>query len=144
MLMETAFLVSERPAGQLPPSADLARVRHMRKCVRAALGYYGLTPMSDDVALVVSELVGNAIVHNVHGPEITVRLQVVGRNLELRVSHTGSCRPALRTPSGDAESGRGLPLVDGIARGRGGSWMVHTSSSLVTVRCSLPLDGAEE
>ncbi|MEU7640469.1 ATP-binding protein [Streptomyces sp. NPDC039016] len=144
ILLNERFEIAERAAaGQSPARAEMARVPQLRRCANAMLRYHGLMPMSDDVALVIGELVGNAIVHNHRGPLVTVQLRVAGRRLIVAVGTSkASGRPVLRQPGPEAEHGRGLRLVDGIAQGRGGRWGVDTAGETLTVWCSLPLDGA--
>ncbi|MCE4947278.1 ATP-binding protein [Streptomyces albulus] len=143
ILLNERFEIAERAAGQSPARAEMARVPQMRRCATAMLRYHGLMPMSDDVALVLGELVGNAIVHSRRGPLVTVQLRVAGRRLIVAVGTSkASGRPVLRHQGLEAEHGRGLRLVDGIAQGRGGRWGVDAASEGVKVWCDLPLDGA--
>ncbi|MFJ6631990.1 ATP-binding protein [Streptomyces sp. NPDC091376] len=89
-----------------PESAGTAR-----RLVRVALAAWGLDDLGDDGALIVSELVSNAVRHvrshsirvTVTRPEATrVRIGVVDRSKRL---------PEPREPYEEDESGRGLVLV---------------------------------
>ncbi|MEU1133101.1 ATP-binding protein [Streptomyces sp. NPDC005900] len=63
----------------------------------------------DDVALVVSELVSNAVQH-AHGG-CRLRVEVSGGRVTVEVYDTSPVRPRVRKPSSVRESGRGLALV---------------------------------
>jgi len=84
----------------------------------------------DDARLVVSELVTNAVVH-AHSP---IELNVFVKNDALRVEVTdfGLDRPHVWA---HATSGRGLPIVEALAR----SWGVVDNGSGKTVWCELSL-----
>jgi anti-sigma regulatory factor (Ser/Thr protein kinase) len=93
-----------------PESAALAR-----KFVRATLLAWGLGHLTDDAALVVSELVGNAVRHS-GLPELRVSVALVEpRRFRVAVSDGSSAAPRPRHPADDSESGRGLFLVEAVA-----------------------------
>lgn len=93
-----------------PESAAAAR-----RLVHDALSTWGLEELAEDGALIVSELVSNAVQHarsrslriTVTRPEAArVRIGVVDKSTKL---------PEIREPGEGAESGRGLTLVAGRA-----------------------------
>jgi anti-sigma regulatory factor (Ser/Thr protein kinase) len=86
-----------------------------REFVRATLLAWGLGHLIDDAALIISELVGNAVRYS-GLPElrISVALTDPGR-VRLAVSDGSSAEPQPRRPAEDAESGRGLFLVEAVA-----------------------------
>ncbi|MEX2290933.1 MAG: ATP-binding protein [Mycobacteriales bacterium] len=96
-----------------PRSVALVRRYALDAC--AALGW---DDSADTVALLVSEMATNAVLH-AYGSEIRVR--VLDRGLRLRVEvHDGS--PALPVPRNAPardEDGRGLALVEALAVGWG-------------------------
>jgi len=66
---------------------------------------------------IVAELAANAATHGrVPGRDFRLTLYVVGDTLRIEVADTrDDRRPLLRRPAEDAESGRGLLLVDALA-----------------------------
>ncbi|MER6010110.1 ATP-binding protein [Streptomyces bluensis] len=93
-----------------PPTAEIGR-----KLVRDALGVWHLDNLADVAALIMSELIANAVRHT---PCHSIRL-IVGRPSATRV-RVGVVDRAPRLPvlgqaGEDDESGRGLLLIDGIA-----------------------------
>lgn len=69
------------------------------------------------VALVVTELVTNAVIHGHARPWLRVAWD--GRAVEVEVEDDGPGRPTLRPLNPTTTSGRGLALVDRIADGWG-------------------------
>ena len=87
-----------------------------RKLVRDALGVWHLDNLADVAALIMSELIANAVRHT---PCHSIRL-IVGRPSATRVrvgvvDRAPSRLPVLGQADEDDESGRGLLLIDGIA-----------------------------
>jgi serine/threonine-protein kinase RsbW len=68
----------------------------------------------DDVALVISELFTNALVHT-DSTEITCRLQTTAETVYLAITDQGLGPTGPRVREPDAESGRGLLLVNALA-----------------------------
>ncbi|MDH6489166.1 anti-sigma regulatory factor (Ser/Thr protein kinase) [Streptomyces sp. SAI-127] len=66
---------------------------------------------------IVAELAANAVTHGrVPGRDFRLTLYVVGDTLRIEVTDTrGDCLPRTEPPTSDAESGRGLMLVDALA-----------------------------
>ncbi|WP_405741406.1 ATP-binding protein [Streptomyces sp. NBC_01525] len=110
-------------------SATRRGARLARRLATAQLDAWG-TPYgserSDTVALLVAELAANAVLHGrVPGRDFELRLTLVGGpagrdRLRIEVADTRTeARPpgpdGLRPPAPDAESGRGLLLVDALA-----------------------------
>lgn len=124
-------------------------VKTAREFARETLHGWGLAPLFDDIALVASELVTNALRHALlqrpdaasavrlpvqPGPDRTVEPRADARLLPIRislvhrapqvvcaVSDPSSQGPVAREPDFVAESGRGLHLVDSFSR----SWGWH-------------------
>jgi hypothetical protein len=76
--------------------------------------------VSDTAALLVAELAANSVLHaRLPGRDFRLRL-AAGPGLRVEVADAlGECRPdpeaPVRFPAPEAESGRGLPLVDALA-----------------------------
>lgn len=88
-----------------------------RRAVRAG---DGAVPASarEDLLLLVSELVTNAVRHAGVGPERTLRVELERwpRHVRVEVAHPGPAfEPDIAPPSPDATGGWGLVLVDRIA-----------------------------
>ncbi|BCL22398.1 ATP-binding protein [Streptomyces tuirus] len=93
-----------------PRGARLARLLAAEQ-----LRFWGLP--SGRAAQVVAELSANAVTHGrVPGRDFRLLLYVAGDTLRIEVTDTRDDRhPVPRLPSPDAESGRGLLLVDALA-----------------------------
>jgi anti-sigma regulatory factor (Ser/Thr protein kinase) len=96
----------------LPP--DLTAAREARAAAKHALPRWRLSALLDPVLLVISELVGNAVRHG--RPPVDMRLRKSGSSVEVSVHDDEPVTPAAPGEvTGDAESGRGLLLVDALA-----------------------------
>ncbi|MCW2872477.1 MAG: putative regulatory protein [Streptomyces oryziradicis] len=91
-----------------PRAASLARL-----ILRSVLGLYGLGELTDTAQLVAAELVGNALRHS-DGP-VHFRMCHRDGSLRLGVSDNSPEPPAYVPLTDDAEGGRGLHLVNGLA-----------------------------
>ncbi|MFE0464828.1 ATP-binding protein [Kitasatospora sp. NPDC058965] len=135
----------------LPPRYDA--VRTARDFARTSLHRWGLDDLFDDVALVASELVTNALRHAIGEPtsadlpggvgrpgfpiqagpgqsadgRLPIRISLVHRAPQLvcAVSDPSSAGPVTREADFVAESGRGLHLVDSFSN----SWGWHPLAS---------------
>ncbi|TSB21086.1 ATP-binding protein [Streptomyces benahoarensis] len=95
--------------------ADLGAVAEVRRALRELLRRWdGPAPagLCDTAALLVSELVTNALVHTTGGALLTA---TVTDRLRVEVRDCASARPEPRPPTGDGTSGRGLILVRSLA-----------------------------
>ena len=80
-----------------------------RAAVQAWAADIGLGQIGDDVLLVVSELVTNAVRYV--KPPVCVSVRADETTVTVGVSDAASDRPAMRTADDDAENGRGLLLM---------------------------------
>ncbi|WP_323186046.1 MULTISPECIES: ATP-binding protein [unclassified Streptomyces] len=97
-----------------PVAREPASVGHARRVLTAQLSSWGLHEVTDASRLLVSELVTNALRH-AHGP-VRVNLRVHGAVLRCEVEDGSATGPVPRTAGIDAESGRGIELVDALAQ----------------------------
>lgn len=68
----------------------------------------------DDAALVLSELVGNAVRH-AEGDTLQVRLRRTGHVLRIAVLDRSCAAPVPRTASYEDESGRGMLIIEALS-----------------------------
>lgn len=96
--------------------ADPQAVSKVREMVRGTLAAWDVPGgLVDDVELVISELVTNAILYG--EPPITMALTVTGRCVGGEISDRGPARPRVprQRASDDDDHGRGLPIVAALA-----------------------------
>lgn len=95
-------------------SRDATTPRAARQFVREALRLWDLDELTDTVTLLVSELVTNAVVHA--GSEVDVLVRLTGEMACVEVTDTSEVEPVPREAALEDASGRGLALVEAIAR----------------------------
>jgi anti-sigma regulatory factor (Ser/Thr protein kinase) len=103
--------------------ADLASARQARSAVRQALAAWGMGHLSGDAELLASELVANAAEHG-DGTPIGLALRRHAEpgeqpGLTCEVTDTSSAMPRRTEPGPDSERGRGLAIVNALARSSG-------------------------
>jgi anti-sigma regulatory factor (Ser/Thr protein kinase) len=98
-------LRTDLPFTSKAPSVAREQLRGFASGVRPAI--------VDDAALMVSELVTNALVHG--EPEITLRLWRDADSLTVAVDDQGGAPLTHTVPPADQEHGRGLVVVDTLA-----------------------------
>lgn len=91
-----------------------AAVAEARSFVVAALRRWDLGALVVDAELLTSELVTNAVLHA--RTEVLLSVAVAEGTAEIGVTDTSPDPPRTRSHSWAAESGRGLRLVDSVAR----------------------------
>jgi len=89
-----------------------------RAFLREILAGWPTAGHQDDALVVVDELVANAVLHA--GTEIELRFALQDDRLGIAVADRAPTQPNVTRPGDVAESGRGLLLVDALAR----SWHV--------------------
>jgi anti-sigma regulatory factor (Ser/Thr protein kinase) len=104
-------------------SADLTSARQARSAVRQALTGWGMGHLSGDAELLASELVANAAEHG-DGKPIGLALHRHaepggGPGITCEVTDTSPVMPQHSEPRPDAERGRGLAIVEELARSSG-------------------------
>lgn len=121
---------------QVTVTGEPGSVANVRRFLTGVLDEWGLQSLVDTGALLVSEVVTNALLHarsaaDVHISRTAKGIEVEVRDLDARV-------PAVRVADGDEESGRGLYLLDALAS----AWGAEPSPSgkRVWFRLDLPDD----
>ncbi|WP_371666785.1 ATP-binding protein [Streptomyces sp. NBC_00289] len=140
-VMNERFQAAPRREGAPPRAEDACQVGVMRRIAAARLRYCGLTAMMDDVMVVVSELLTNALLHS--GSQ-DIGLSITLRDRFLRIAVTDGQPGAAATRrrgSNYSESGRGLHLVQAIAAMHGGRW--GTEGAGATTWCTLAISAPE-
>jgi anti-sigma regulatory factor (Ser/Thr protein kinase) len=136
-VLNERFRVTPRPGNTLPLKEDACRVGIMRRITAARLRYCGLDSLLDETMLIVSELLTNALVHS-GTTQITLTITVEEGELHIAV---GDGMPGCATPKAadaDAESGRGLALVEGIVQENGGTWGTRDAGATTWCRLNVP------
>ena len=103
--------VNDAVVAVLPPRASSAAAA--RRLVVSACGTWDLQALSDDISLIVTELVANAIRHAGTDIEVSLRRADLGLRLEVRDGSVRPLRP--RAALSSDEGGRGLLLVDALS-----------------------------
>jgi anti-sigma regulatory factor (Ser/Thr protein kinase) len=104
--------------------ADLTSARQARSAVREALAAWGMDRLSGDAELMASELVANAAEHG-DGKPISLALRRHAEpgeqpGITCEVTDTSPAMPTTRRqPGPDSERGRGLAIVNALARSSG-------------------------
>ncbi|MET8004296.1 ATP-binding protein [Nonomuraea glycinis] len=120
---------SPRPAFTTTPHVTYSRsfpatpmsVPEARDWARSLLSLGGSSSMLDDILLLLSEVVTNAITHSdsahSRSGQVTVQITCLGTTTQVEVADAGSSTttPAVRTPALADDGGRGLWLVDILA-----------------------------
>ena len=121
MLVLRATPVGQQPlVVQLPARAEAPGLA--RTAARTAVSGWGLpAEVSDNVTLVVSELVTNAVLHTGSSP--TLRLRTSAGAVYVEVADDDSRQPRMRDPEDDEDGGRGLHLIEALSR----RWNVRTT-----------------
>jgi DNA-binding XRE family transcriptional regulator len=110
------------------------------------LAAWDMQELAEVAELVVSELVTNAVRH-AHGPDDTLIetrfVRLPGDDLRIEVHDGNENTPELRGLSADAESGRGLALVDALTGGRWGVGGREGIGKVVWAECAADDGGVE-
>lgn len=93
--------------------ADLKSVRAARRFVLGVLDGWGCSELDDSAALLVSELVTNAIVHAHSTVELAVHLRP--QRVRVEVIDTAREHVRRRDAKDDEQSGRGMALIEALA-----------------------------
>ena len=108
--------MSARAARQVWPAASTT-VPAARRLVRTHLRDHGLGALVDNAELIVSELVGNVVLHV--GGDVEVAVEVADDEVLLSVTDRSPLSPHLRVFSRTSSTGRGMRLVHSLSAEHG-------------------------
>lgn len=113
--MDCASTCMSRKPWDLAFTAEPEEVAGLRRVMRAHLELWGLHGVIESAQLCVSELVANVITHVGIGTPTTLAVSMNGTYLRIEV-HDPDTRvlPTLLAAGSEAESGRGVALVDSV------------------------------
>ncbi|MGW7610990.1 ATP-binding protein [Streptomyces sp. NPDC054766] len=111
----------------------------MRRIATARLRCRGLDVLQDAVGFIVSELLTNAILHSgTTTVSLTMVVQDGGLCLSVADGIPGVPPPVMKAAGTDAESGRGLALVDTLVKENGGVWGTSDAGAVTWCRLVIP------
>ncbi|GHB21973.1 hypothetical protein GCM10010377_09690 [Streptomyces viridiviolaceus] len=117
-----------------PFLAEPEEVSVLRGLMRTRLSAWGLQELSDSAQLCVSELVSNVIAHVGPGTPANLMVSLRGTRLRIELRDPGArALPTLVDASDDAESGRGMALVDALTE----RWGVELHGDSKVTWCEL-------
>lgn len=119
---------------------EVSSVSDARWALRSMLEEAGSTvDQSDAAAMVITELLANAIVHSEHRTEyVDVVVQSSAEQIHIEVTDHNPQPPVAREISVDAPSGRGLTIVDALSSAWG--WD-RIEGDRKRVWCDVPMSG---
>ncbi|MFI6016129.1 ATP-binding protein [Streptomyces sp. NPDC051287] len=123
----------------LPFEAAPAEVPLLRRAAVRQLGRWGLPAVTDEAALLVTELATNVFKHVGEGVSATLILEWRGERLRVEVHDKSRVVPTLRSAECDAECGRGLHLLTALAA----DWGTVLTSVGKGVWCEIPLSAGK-
>ena len=109
--------MSTRTSAQRSWPAAASTVPAARRLVREQLQEHGHTVLSDSAELIVSELVGNVVLHV--GGDVEVTVAVHAAEVVIEVSDDSPLSPHLRVFSSTSSTGRGMRLVHSLSAEHG-------------------------
>lgn len=127
-----------RRSARLTLPAKATSPARARRFVRDSLAQWDMQGDADDLLLVVSELVTNALLHARTG--MTVELVAEAEDaVRLAVTDGSAQAPQERHFSAESGTGRGLRLLDSLAQ----AWGVEEHAPGKTVWCRVTLGGTD-
>ncbi|MEU0942297.1 ATP-binding protein [Streptomyces canus] len=114
----------------------------LRRIAAARIRHHGLGALTDEVMLLVSELVTNAVLHS-GTRKIGLEMAVKDGFLVIAVVDGMPGVAMLKETDEDAESGRGLALVQMVVEERGGAWGTRDAGATTWCRLAVPEEAEE-
>ncbi|QOV40179.1 ATP-binding protein [Streptomyces ferrugineus] len=139
--MSERISVAPRFGDDPPRPQDATRVGAMRRIAAAKLRFCGLGALIDEVMVIVSELLTNAVLHS-GTKEITLSLSVRDGFLRITVIDGMPGGATRKDANEDAESGRGLALVEALVTEHGGRWGTNDDGAETWCSLALPEESA--
>ncbi|MFF1476127.1 ATP-binding protein [Streptomyces sp. NPDC058301] len=124
----------------LPFEAAAPELCLLRRAVRTQLGLWGLGAVTDEAQLAVSELASNVIKHVGEGVAATLVLEAAADRLRIELHDKSHAVPTRTQAACDAECGRGLHLLAGLAM----DWGTVLTATGKAVWCELSLEPAPQ
>lgn len=127
-------------ARQLRMAARPAAVPQARAIVRELLREWQLDAMADEVTLLLSELMTNAVqacTAGPDGPEIVATIRLAGTVLLLEIWDASPAPPVVQEADLTSESGRGLLMIEVMST----RWGHHQQDGGKVVWCEVALPG---
>jgi anti-sigma regulatory factor (Ser/Thr protein kinase) len=112
--MNVCSLDRSEASTELVVSSAASSIASVRRYAVDRCARLGWSRSADTVALLVSEVATNAVLH-AYGPQIRVTVLDVGGRLRVSVADGSAALPVVRPPSSSAEGGRGLALVQALS-----------------------------
>lgn len=100
-------------AGHKGAARDTLSPGHARRFLSETLDAWGESGVADTVALLVSELVANVVVHTSSAPEVSVRL--LNDRVHVEVTDGDPNLPQPQVVGTDSVSGRGIAMVEALS-----------------------------
>ncbi|MFD8868459.1 ATP-binding protein [Streptomyces sp. NPDC059590] len=119
----------------LPFNAEPPQLAGLRRTVRVQLAAWGMSPLVDEAQLAVTELASNVIKHVGEGTAATLVLDAGADQLRVELHDKSHHEPQWLASGCDAECGRGLHLLVGMAA----AWGTIRTAAGKAVWCELAL-----
>ncbi|MFJ9029298.1 ATP-binding protein [Streptomyces sp. NPDC102274] len=124
----------QRKPWEVPFLAEPREVAGLRRVLHMYMGFWGLPEVIVPAQVCVSEMVTNVIRHVGEGTPTTLAVSIQGTHVRIEIRDPDTrALPTVLAPPDDAESGRGMLLVDELAD----RWGVALLPDVKVVWCEL-------
>jgi hypothetical protein len=124
----------------LPFEAAPTEVRMLRRAAVKQLGYWGMSVVTDETELLVTELATNVLRHVGEGSSAALVLERGAGRLRVEMHDKNRVLPVLKSADCDEECGRGLHLLAALAV----DWGTFLTAAGKAVWCEIELDAPGE